>query len=275
MIRFNRSYPTSNAGFTLVELLVVISIIAMLIAVLLPALQKTRSAARMTVCASQLRSNGMILENYRSDEKGYYMPHARPTSNTVQQEYWPQMLTRYNGIEVGRVWRHTFYTDTSPAKLYICPDSLTGPHNQVETTGAGAGRMIGGFTVISYGYNMMGVGGNVTDNAAGVTRGYSTLIRELKSPPTKTMVFVDYDVIGAPSPDRWDGHMSAIPNPSRVYARHMERQWANLVYADGHVGRLKNADLFTSTIHTGASGKWGMIAGSNVEPWYGDNSFPD
>jgi prepilin-type N-terminal cleavage/methylation domain-containing protein len=64
----------SNTGFTLVELLVVISIIALLLAVLLPALGKARKLAMRTVCMSRLEQlvlSGMV---YSQDNKGKF-PH--------------------------------------------------------------------------------------------------------------------------------------------------------------------------------------------------------
>ena len=88
--------PLSPRGFTLVELLVVIAIIAMLVSLLLPAVQAAREAARRTQCINKMRQLGIAAANHENAKGAFPAGRLAPdwTKDGVQRESY----TNYNGV---------------------------------------------------------------------------------------------------------------------------------------------------------------------------------
>lgn len=77
---------SQRLGFTLVELLVVIAIIGILVALLLPAVQKAREAARRTACRNNLHQIVLAAHNYLDTHKSFPSGYIRPTVGDVNED---------------------------------------------------------------------------------------------------------------------------------------------------------------------------------------------
>src|SRR5262245_1999957 len=139
----------NRPGFTLVELLVVIAIIGILVALLLPAIQAAREAARRTDCANRIRQVVLATLNYESAKQKlpshgdvYAVNNEIAGGLSAQARILPYVESQavHDLVDQDKHWRHgnNARARTTPLPFYICPSG-----QQVEPS----------FTLISSGGN--------------------------------------------------------------------------------------------------------------------------
>lgn len=124
-----------NIGFTLVELLVVIGIIALLISILIPALSGAKKQANDVKCKSNLRQIGQALMLYGNNNNGYIIPSYHMTGVTggadVPLDGWAPIMDRDKYIRGDRSLDPT---------VFLCPETMDIEGAAAGQTGTGVGN---------------------------------------------------------------------------------------------------------------------------------------
>ena len=188
-----------SRGFSLIELLVVISIITVLLGILLPVLPKARNAARKAACGANLRGVGQGIELYRQRYDEVF-PVAR---------YMPPPWLSGDDNPPFNMAMDEFIANDSPA--YRCPgDKIVYEQEYVDDDG------IDRQTNMSYTYVIALSGHRYED---------TFFVRWLEQTPVDTPISYDFD---GGTFERQDGKLV------HVDFFHDRR---NVVFVDGHVGR--------------------------------------
>ncbi len=228
-------------GFTLVELLVVIAVIAILAALLLPALNRAKIAADSAACKSNLRQIGLGLQMYVAD----FLAYPPWISPPPAKKYWFQSIERYTGTK----WPDMPFSRTNPPPgIFACPSFA---RLQPQEATGGYGHNVNG-TGPGYPNWSLGIGGvgTVPTGAPIILRG--TRDSEVRQPSdfigigdglieliggvrVWTSPFVDDCIAHPPTTPNHGGDWSYFEPIQR--RRHNGR--FNIWFCDGHIESLR------------------------------------
>ncbi len=287
---------SKRKAFTLVELLVVISIIALLMAILMPSLTKVRAAAQKIVCASHMKDLALGNEVYANQWDGYYLPcfdgsNEGPEGTTVTPGgiggpgIWMsntdfREIIGYEGAKTKTDDEGDTYTTIMPAQ-FSCPSNRVARKGDVGYTK----------TLASYGYNMTEWDGDqredyykmsaadMTDPIVSRYYYWGHQIAKIRRPSQKLSFVDSVEWLSKwPSANYFDGwdkeghknndHYNDIGNDnlgvSNLYFegptiyRHAEG--TNIAFYDGHVAYMKKAKVWINKSDEDTREKQGWAA---------------
>lgn len=122
------NYPAEKknpSGFTLIELLVVIAIIAILAALLLPALARAKQRGQQAVCLSNLKQIGLVFQMYLNDGADHF-PDRRDLKSSLPGGYHPWTTWPPSDPRAG--WAATNFLNYCPnLNVWSCPTAISSP----------------------------------------------------------------------------------------------------------------------------------------------------
>jgi len=239
-----------GGGFTLIELLVVIAVIAILAAILLPALAKAKERANQAGCLSNLKQ-WAAAQNMYVDDNNEVLPMTKipqgtpgaPGSYNEDTPNWADLADIFSAGQGNSAWFNAlppyvgsrplvYYTLTiangttlfyTAKSIFQCPSAILDPTLNPNVR-----------VIFDYGMNSKGMWGNF-----GTTTNYPLRLTTVKHPSAFVM-FSDNRVNSADAPP-WDATTGTLGSPqnycSRLSMRH--NKGANISFSDGHVAYYK------------------------------------
>jgi prepilin-type N-terminal cleavage/methylation domain-containing protein len=214
-------------AFSLVELLVVIGIIAILMGLLLPTLQRARAASRRTVCLSNLRQIGVAIHAYTNDNNGSipFGPAALPSTTT---NFYPvagtvtSLISLQTGDPVGLGLLLERHLAKTPRVLF-CPDPDQDVAADAELSKVGIAQAQADF-FYRHGSGASLIAATTTDHIK-----LAQLGKNREGNPIRALA-MDANLVA---------HSSLAVFGVKTRTNHA-RKWVNVVYSDGHAVSVRN-----------------------------------
>jgi len=227
---YEKEFAKSNIGnivrrgFTLIELLVVIAIIAILAAMLMPALQQARERAKTINCASNFKQIGSAMDMYTNDYDGWMVPYTADIKiligSTLQAAQWSTQLN----IKYIKSY-----------KVFMCP-SHTNAGKELTWSDSFQTNvlMLNDVPRGSYGINWRSVGSRYANSSP-----QTTLPNKLSNLKFHSQVYAAMDVRDPIDPNLGHFRVQSFQDTTIGMPASRHNDSLNIVYVDGHVGSKK------------------------------------